>query len=87
METIFPHAPKVMKIGKRNIFTSITSDQHSSEEEELDDVSFDFEPPPPKIGVLVKLSTHVNMSKLFLMLKASNSGFFCFRYGSISKLL
>ena len=34
---------------EENFFTSITSDQHSSEEEELDDVSFDFEPPPPKI--------------------------------------
>ena len=50
METIFLHAPKnVMKIGKIIFFTSITSDQHSLEEEELDDVSFDFKPPPPKI--------------------------------------
>ena len=50
METIFLHAPKkVMKIGKRNFFTSITSDQNSLEEEELNDVSFGFEPPPPKI--------------------------------------
>ena len=29
--------------------TTINSDQHSLEEEELDDVSFDFEPPSPKI--------------------------------------
>ena len=29
--------------------TTINSNQHSLEEEELDDVSFDFEPPPPKI--------------------------------------
>ena len=29
--------------------TTINSDQHSLEEEGLDDVSFDFEPPPPKI--------------------------------------
>ena len=49
METIFLHALKVMKIGKRIFFTSITLDQHSLEEEELDDVSFDFKPPPPKI--------------------------------------
>ena len=33
----------------RGFFTSITSHQHSLEEEERDDVSFDFEPPPPKI--------------------------------------
>ena len=46
METIFLHAlKKVMKIGKIIFFTSITSNQHSLEEEELDDVSFDFEPP------------------------------------------
>ena len=32
-----------------NFFTSITSDQHSLEEEEPNDVSFDFETPPPKI--------------------------------------
>ena len=41
---IFLHAPKVMKIEKRNFFTSLTSDQHSLEEEEPNDVSFGFEP-------------------------------------------
>ena len=30
--------------------TTINSDQHSLKEEELDDVSFDFERPPPKIN-------------------------------------
>ena len=49
--------------------TTINSDQHSLEEEELDDVSFDFKPSPPKIWSFSDTSTHWKMSNLFLMLK------------------
>ena len=49
MERIFLHA-LVMICGKRNFsHLAIISDQHSLDEEEPDDASFDIEPPPPKI--------------------------------------
>ena len=49
--------------------TMINSDQHSLEEEELDDVSFDFEPPAPKIISFSEAIHSLEDVKSFLVAK------------------
>ena len=50
--------------------TTFNSDQHSLEEEGLDDVSFDFEPPPPKIRSFSEAIHSLEDVKSFLDAKA-----------------
>ena len=67
--------------------TTINSDQHSLEEEELDDVSFDFKQPPPKIRSFSEAIHSLEDAKSFLDAKGySEQATVSFRYGGISEL-
>ena len=68
----------MIRVGnlQRIASTTINSDQHSLEEEELDDVSLDFEPPPPKIRSFSEAIHSLEDVKSFLDAKGYSEGRF-----------